>query len=65
MCLISNLSKNNLVIGLPKISFEKDHLCDACQRGKQVKPSFQPLNVVSTSRLLELLHMNLFSLTKP
>jgi len=35
-------------------------LCEACQKGKQTKNTFKPLNVVSTSRPLELLHMDLF-----
>ena len=32
--LIPKLSKKELVVGLPKISFEKDRLCGACQQGK-------------------------------
>nr|GFA96659.1 retrovirus-related Pol polyprotein from transposon TNT 1-94 [Tanacetum cinerariifolium] len=31
---INNLGKNNLVQGLPKMKFEKDHLCSACEQGK-------------------------------
>ncbi|XP_022155998.1 uncharacterized protein LOC111022973 [Momordica charantia] len=31
MHLISNISKNSLVRGLPKFKFEKDKVCDACQ----------------------------------
>nr|GEU42609.1 hypothetical protein [Tanacetum cinerariifolium] len=31
---INKLVKNNLVQGLPKIKFEKDHLCSACEQGK-------------------------------
>nr|GEY26709.1 integrase, catalytic region, zinc finger, CCHC-type, peptidase aspartic, catalytic [Tanacetum cinerariifolium] len=30
---INNLVKNNLVQGLPKMKFEKDHLCSACEQG--------------------------------
>ena len=59
MDLISKLAKKELVIGLPKISFEKDKLCGACQQGKQTKISFKSKNVVSTSRPLQLLHMDL------
>ena len=58
--LISNLSKNDIVLGLPKINFEKDHLCDACQKGKQVKSLLIPLNIVSTSKSLQLRHIDLF-----
>ena len=27
----------DLVVGLPKLKFEKDHICEACQKGKQIK----------------------------
>ncbi|MFA1236664.1 GAG-pre-integrase domain-containing protein, partial [Klebsiella pneumoniae] len=58
--MISKLSKYDLVRGLPKISFKKDHLCDACQKGKQVKSSFKANDIVSTRHPLELLHLDLF-----
>ena len=48
------------MIGLPKLKFEKDHICEACQKGKQVKNSFKLKNVVSSLKLLELLQMDLF-----
>ena len=57
---ITQLNKNELVIGLPKISFEKDKVCEACQMGKQIKTSFKNKNFISTSRPLTLLHMDLF-----
>ena len=60
MKTLSKLTKNDLVIGLPKLSFEKDKICDACQFGKQVKNFFKSKNSVSTSRPLELLHIDLF-----
>ena len=40
------------------------YLYDACQKGKQVKNSFESKNCVSTSKPLELLHLDLFSLTR-
>jgi len=46
--------------GLPKLKFEKDRVCEACQKGKQTKVSFKSKNVVSTERPLEMLHMDLF-----
>jgi len=49
-----------LIISLPKIKFQKDKLCTACQKGKQVKSSFHSKNVISTSKPLELLHMDFF-----
>ena len=60
MNLITQLNKNELVRGLPKISFEKDKVCEACQMGKQIKTYFKNKNFISTSRPLELLHMDLF-----
>ena len=41
MNLITQLNKNELVRGLPKISFEKDKVCEAFQMGKQIKTSFK------------------------
>jgi transposase InsO family protein len=61
---ISKLSRKKLVVGLPKIKFEKDRLCDACQQGKQTKVSFKSKNVISTTRPLQLLHMDLFGPTR-
>ena len=40
MNLITQLNKNELVRGLPKIFFEKDKVCEACQMGKQIKTFF-------------------------
>jgi hypothetical protein len=54
------LSKLDLVKGLPVTKFVKDKICDACQLGKQTKSSFKKKKVISTSRPLELLHMDLF-----
>jgi len=54
------LNRKQLVEGLPKLKFEKDRISEACQRGKQTKVSFKPKNCISTERLLELLHMDLF-----
>ncbi|GJU68928.1 integrase, catalytic region, zinc finger, CCHC-type containing protein [Tanacetum coccineum] len=34
---INHLAKNGLVRGLPKLKFEKDHLCSACTMGKSKK----------------------------
>ncbi|KAH9651466.1 Integrase catalytic domain-containing protein [Citrus sinensis] len=60
MDLISKISKNDLVKGLPKIGFQKDKICEACQFGKQIKTSLKNKNHISTSKPLELLHINLF-----
>jgi len=44
---LNKLISKDLVIGLPKLKFEKDHICETCQKGKQVKNSFKIKNVVS------------------
>src|SRR5699024_7494402 len=44
---LNKLISKDLVIGLPKLKFEKDRLCDACQKGKQVRVSFKSKNIVS------------------
>ena len=38
---LNKLISKDLVIGLPKLRFEKDRLCDARQKGKQVRVSFK------------------------
>ncbi|KAH9735120.1 hypothetical protein KPL71_017636 [Citrus sinensis] len=60
MDLISKIVKNDLVKGLSKINFQKDRICEACQFGKQIKTSFKSKNHVSTSKPLQLLHIDLF-----
>jgi len=57
---LNKLISNYLVIGLPKLKFEKEHVFEACQKGKQTRKSFKLENFVSTSKPLELLHMDLF-----
>ena len=64
MYLISKLVRKNLVRGLPQIKFEKDHLCDACQHGKQFRESHPSKTDVTTSKPLELLHLDLFGPTQ-
>ena len=63
MDLMSKLVRKNLVKGLPKVNYERNKLCDACQLGKQTRNTFKPKNIVSTIRPLELLHMDLFGPT--
>jgi hypothetical protein len=48
------------VLGLTDVFFEKDRPCVACQAGKHVGTTHQSKNVMTTSRPLELLHMDLF-----
>ncbi|GJS02155.1 retrovirus-related pol polyprotein from transposon TNT 1-94 [Tanacetum coccineum] len=57
--LIQSLASKELVRNLPKLKFDQ-HLCDACKIRKQAHTSHKAKNIVSTTRCLELLHMDLF-----
>ncbi|XP_070042555.1 uncharacterized protein [Nicotiana tomentosiformis] len=57
---LNKLAAKDLVLGLPKVEFTSDKVCDACVRGKHVRSSFKSKKFVSTSKLLELLHMDLY-----
>ncbi|GJU05793.1 retrovirus-related pol polyprotein from transposon TNT 1-94 [Tanacetum coccineum] len=39
---INDLARKDLVRGLPRFKFEKDHLCSACQLGKSKKHTHKP-----------------------
>ncbi|CAL9098115.1 unnamed protein product, partial [Musa textilis] len=60
MKLISKISSRELVRGIPNMKFVKDKVCDACQLGKQIKTSFKSKNQISTTRPLQLIHLDLF-----
>ncbi|GKA35570.1 retrovirus-related pol polyprotein from transposon TNT 1-94 [Tanacetum coccineum] len=59
MRLIQSLASKELVRNLPKLKFDQ-HFCDACKIGKQAHVSHKAKNIVSTTRCLKLLHMDLF-----
>ncbi|GJX05317.1 hypothetical protein Tco_0191233 [Tanacetum coccineum] len=40
--VISRLAKDGLARGIPRLKFQKDHLCSACALGKSKKTSHQP-----------------------
>ncbi|GJQ96538.1 retrovirus-related pol polyprotein from transposon TNT 1-94 [Tanacetum coccineum] len=50
---------HGLVRGLPKLKFEKDHLCSACAMGKSKKKPHKPKSKDTNQEKLYLLHMNL------
>ncbi|GKC04605.1 retrovirus-related pol polyprotein from transposon TNT 1-94, partial [Tanacetum coccineum] len=57
---INDLTRLDLVDGLPKFKYGKDHLCSACERGKNKRAS-HPLKLVPSDHFkLELLHMDLY-----
>jgi len=55
--------KKELIRGLKDVTFEKDKLCSTCQARKQVGNTHPTKDYLSTSRVLELLHMDLFGPT--
>ncbi|GJV97559.1 retrovirus-related pol polyprotein from transposon TNT 1-94, partial [Tanacetum coccineum] len=56
---INELAKHGLVQGLPKLKFEKDHLCSACAIGKSKKKPHKPKYEDTNQEKLYLLHMDL------
>jgi transposase InsO family protein len=57
---LAKLQKDEHILGLTNVFFEKDRLCSACQAGKQVGAHHPAKNILSSSRPLKLLHMDLF-----
>nr|GFA59945.1 retrovirus-related Pol polyprotein from transposon TNT 1-94 [Tanacetum cinerariifolium] len=57
---INNLMKNNLVQGLPKMKFKKDHLCSACEQGKIHQKHHKSKIAFALNKPLYLLHMDLY-----
>ncbi|GJZ78500.1 retrovirus-related pol polyprotein from transposon TNT 1-94 [Tanacetum coccineum] len=56
---INHLARHGLVRGLPKLKFEKDHLCSACALGKSTKKPHKPKSEDTNQEKLYLLHMDL------
>jgi len=59
LSLLNELVSKDLVVGLPTIKYNDGKVCDAWAKGKQVKTSFKSKRCVSTSRPLEILHIDL------
>nr|GEW43120.1 Gag-Pol polyprotein [Tanacetum cinerariifolium] len=56
---IKLLSKNDIMVGLPKLKFVKDHLCSSCELRKAKRKYFHTKITPSSKRRLQLLHMDL------
>ena len=56
---INKLAKDNIVSGLPKFKYTKEHLCPSCEQGKSKRATFKPKPVPSSVDRLHLLHMDL------
>nr|GEW74544.1 retrovirus-related Pol polyprotein from transposon TNT 1-94 [Tanacetum cinerariifolium] len=58
---INDLARKDLVRGLPRLKFEKDHLFSACQLGKSKKHTHKPKTENINLEVLHSLHMDLCS----
>ncbi|GJZ38434.1 retrovirus-related pol polyprotein from transposon TNT 1-94 [Tanacetum coccineum] len=56
---LNKLAKDGLARGIPKLKFQKDHLCSACALGKSKKSSQQPKAKETNQEKLYLLLMDL------
>jgi transposase InsO family protein len=59
---LNKLLKREHILGLTNVDFEKNRICRACQAGKQVGAPHPAKNVLTTTRPLELLCMDIFGL---
>nr|GEU35949.1 integrase, catalytic region, zinc finger, CCHC-type, peptidase aspartic, catalytic [Tanacetum cinerariifolium] len=57
---INDLARKYLVRGLPRLKFEKDHMCSACQLRKSKKATHQPKMINTIMEVLYTLHMDLY-----
>nr|GFA60317.1 retrotransposon protein, putative, unclassified [Tanacetum cinerariifolium] len=56
---INDLARNDLVAGLPRFKYHKEHLCPFCEQGKSKRASHPPKPVPNSKQRLHLLHMDL------
>nr|GEZ27857.1 retrovirus-related Pol polyprotein from transposon TNT 1-94 [Tanacetum cinerariifolium] len=56
---INDLARHDLVAGLPKFKYHKEHLCPSCEQGKSKRASHPPKPVPNSRQRLHLLHMDL------
>nr|GEV17514.1 hypothetical protein [Tanacetum cinerariifolium] len=56
---INDFARKDLVRGLPRLKFEKDHLCSSCQLGKSKKHTRKPKTENTNLEVLNTLHMDL------
>nr|GFA91799.1 retrovirus-related Pol polyprotein from transposon TNT 1-94 [Tanacetum cinerariifolium] len=56
---INDLAKIDLVAGLPKFKYHKEHLCPSYEQGKSKRASHPPKPVPNSRQILHLLHMDL------
>nr|GEW00551.1 retrovirus-related Pol polyprotein from transposon TNT 1-94 [Tanacetum cinerariifolium] len=61
---VNDLARKDLVQGLPRLKFKKDHLCFACQLEKSKKHTHKPKTENTNLEVLNTLHMDLCGLMR-
>ena len=61
---LSIVSKHELVLEIPRLSRMSNVVCGSCQLGKQTKVKHPSTQISTTSRPLELLHLDLIGPTR-
>ncbi|GJZ22221.1 retrovirus-related pol polyprotein from transposon TNT 1-94 [Tanacetum coccineum] len=56
---LNDLARKDLVRGLPRLKFKKDHLCSACQLGKSRKAIHKPKMINTIMEVLHTLYIDL------
>ncbi|GJU47129.1 retrovirus-related pol polyprotein from transposon TNT 1-94 [Tanacetum coccineum] len=56
---LNELARKDLVRGLPKLKYKKEHLCPSCQLGKSNKSSHLLKIVITNTEILNTLHIDL------
>nr|GEZ84712.1 retrovirus-related Pol polyprotein from transposon TNT 1-94 [Tanacetum cinerariifolium] len=56
---INDPAKNDLVAGLPKFKYHKEHLCPSCEQRKSKRASHPPKPVPNSRQRVHLLHIDL------
>nr|GEX17746.1 retrovirus-related Pol polyprotein from transposon TNT 1-94 [Tanacetum cinerariifolium] len=54
---INDMAMNDLIFGLPKFKYAKEHICPFCEQGKSKRASYPPKPVLNSKQWL---HMDLF-----
>ena len=57
---LAKLQKDEHILGLTNVHFEKGRICCACQAKKQVSVPHPPKSIMTMTQPLELIHMDLF-----
>uniref|UniRef100_A0A8R7TG16 GAG-pre-integrase domain-containing protein n=1 Tax=Triticum urartu TaxID=4572 RepID=A0A8R7TG16_TRIUA len=58
---LQTLVKKNHLRTIPDVKFDKDHICAACEASKLAKKHHSSKIVITTTRPLEIHHMDFFS----